>query len=330
MGDRNTRHLVLKGSYISTLEDACKVLKPLRTFTDSLAAETCITISSLRPVLLHLTTSILAEEDDDSSLMRTMKCAIRQNLEERYEDSDMATSELASTTAFAKKPEMKSSELTYAQRISILVFKKCYPNSTSLEFLISVFVFVSSTVMNMACVLDPRFKLTFTEEEADVVLAIKSQLEQQQHVAEESSTSEGSSCSLSHQESSARGEREEENTEVCSSEPSKGLSGILRMISKKRKEQSAETERRTAVLEVSAYTSLPTIPVEKDPLQWWKANEDEFPRLAKLARKVLCVPATSVSSERLFSSSGNIQTVFRCSLKPDKLNMLVFLHKNLP
>ncbi|XP_041654041.1 E3 SUMO-protein ligase ZBED1-like [Cheilinus undulatus] len=272
MGDRNTRHLVLKGSYISTLEDACKVLKPLRTFTDSLAAETRITISSLRPVL-HLMASILAEEDDDSSLMKSMKCVIRQNLEERYEDPDMAK------------------------------------------------------VMNNACVLDPRFKLTFTEEEANVIPAIKSQLEQQ--VA----TSEGSSCSLSHQESSARGESEEENTEVCSSEPSEGLAGILKMISKKtqqRKGQSAETERQTAVLEVSAYTSMPTIPVEKDPLQWWKANEDEFPRLAKLARKVLCVPATSVSSERLFSSSGNIQTVFRSSLTPDKLNMLVFLHKNLP
>ena len=84
---------MLKGSYISTLADTCKVLKPLRTFTVSLAAETCITISSLRPVFQYPTESVLAEEDDDSSLVRSMKRAIGKNLQERYEDSDLATDE---------------------------------------------------------------------------------------------------------------------------------------------------------------------------------------------------------------------------------------------
>ncbi|RXN15706.1 zinc finger BED domain-containing 1-like protein [Labeo rohita] len=261
----------LRGSYISTLEDMCKVLKPLRSFTDSLAAETCITISSLRPVLQHLTETILAEKDDDSNLVRSMKHAICKNLQERYEDSDMAN------------------------------------------------------VIDMACVLDPRFKLNFMEE-AD---SIKRQLEQQlmQHTADE-----GSTCTLS-QVSSARGECEDEGTSASVPEPPKGLVGILKMITMKKQEnkQSAGMMKSTlAFQEISAYTTLPTISVDKNPLQWWKENEQEFPRLAKVAQKILCIPATSVASERLFSSSGNIQTVFRSSLKPDKLNMLVFLHKNLP
>ncbi|XP_058617360.1 E3 SUMO-protein ligase ZBED1-like [Onychostoma macrolepis] len=267
MADRNTRHLVLRGTYISTLEDKCKVLKPLRTFTDSLAAETCITISSLRPVLQHLTESILAEKDDDSSLVRSMNHAICKNLQERYEDSNMAN------------------------------------------------------VMNMACVLDPRFKLNFMEE-AD---SNKRQLEQ--HLTQESSDNVGNTSTLS-QESSARGECEDEGTSISIPEAPKGLAGILKMITMKKHEnrQSADMVKSTpAFQEVSAYTALPTISVDKDPLQWWKDNEEEFPRLAKLV-----VPTTSVASERLFSSSGNIQTVFRSSLKPEKLNMLVFLHKNLP
>ncbi|KAK7137431.1 hypothetical protein R3I93_017500 [Phoxinus phoxinus] len=272
MADRNTRHLVLRGSYISTLEDTCRVLKPLRTFTDSLAAEKCITISSLRPVLQHLTESILAEKDDESSLVRSMKHAICKNLQERYEDADMAN------------------------------------------------------VIDMACVLDPRFKLNFVED-AD---SIKRQLEQQ--FTQESSANVGSTCTLS-QESSARGECEDEGTSVSVPEAPKGLAGILKIITMKKqlKKQSADMVNSTlAFQEVSVYTALPTISVDKDPLQWWKDNEEEFPRLAKLAQKILCIPATSVASERLFSSSGNIQTVFRSSLKPDKLNMLVFLHKNLP
>ncbi|XP_051575875.1 E3 SUMO-protein ligase ZBED1-like [Myxocyprinus asiaticus] len=134
------------------------------------------------------------------------------------------------------------------------------------------------------------------------------------------------------QKSSARVEFEDEGTSVSSPEASMGLPGILKMITMRKqqeKEQSADMMKQTAVLEVSTYTSMPTIPVGKDPLQWWKANEEEFPMLAKLARKVLCIPANSVASERLFSSSGNIQTVFRFSLKSNKLNMLVFLHINL-
>lgn len=88
-------------------------------------------------------------------------------------------------------------------------------------------------------------------------------------------------------------------------------SGILKIITMKKQEknQSADMVKSTlAFQEVSVYTSLPTIAVDKDPLQWWTDNED-FPRLAKLAQKILCIPATSVASERLFSSSGNILTV---------------------
>lgn len=177
----------------------------------------------------------------------------------------------------------------------------------------------------MASVLDPRFKLNFVEE-AD---SIKQLLEQQ--FTQESSANVGSTCTLS-QESSARGDCEDEGTSVSVPEAPKGLAGILKIITMKKQEnkQSADMKSTLAFQEVSAYTALPTISVDKDPLQWWKDNEEEFPRLAKLAQKILCIPATSVASERLFSSSGNIQTVFRSSLKPDKLNMLVFLHKNLP
>lgn len=63
----------------------------------------------------------------------------------------------------------------------------------------------------------------------------------------------------------------------------------------------------------------------EDPLLWWKMNQHRFPRLASLAKTVLCIPATSVPCERLFSSAGYIMNKTRCSLDPQNVTMLVCL-----
>lgn len=41
-------------------------------------------------------------------------------------------------------------------------------------------------------------------------------------------------------------------------------------------------------------------------LQFWKENEKHFPNLAKKARKLLAIPATSAAVERFFSKTGFI------------------------
>lgn len=70
-------------------------------------------------------------------------------------------------------------------------------------------------------------------------------------------------------------------------------------------------------------------PVDRDPLIWWKANEHRFPQMSKLARRYLCIPATSVASERVFSTSGNIVNAKHSKLTPEHVDMLTFLAKNL-
>ncbi|XP_066544980.1 E3 SUMO-protein ligase ZBED1 [Amia ocellicauda] len=81
--------------------------------------------------------------------------------------------------------------------------------------------------------------------------------------------------------------------------------------------------------ELNSYLLTPVIDGEDDPLAWWKVHKINFPKLCKIARKYLCVPATSSPSEHLFSTGGNIVTCTRLSLKPAKVDMLVFLAKNL-
>jgi len=91
-------------------------------------------------------------------------------------------------------------------------------------------------------------------------------------------------------------------------------------------EQTNEEKMRD---EVEEYLKLSTIDPEMNPLKWWKIHATDFPVISKLARKYLCICASSSPSERVFSLSGHIVSKKRNSLKPDKVNMLVFLAKNL-
>jgi hypothetical protein len=66
-----------------------------------------------------------------------------------------------------------------------------------------------------------------------------------------------------------------------------------------------------------------------NPLEWWSANEDRFPRLAVLARMILCIPATSAPSERVFSQAGLTISNARAGLLPDNAAACIFLHGNM-
>ena len=90
-----------------------------------------------------------------------------------------------------------------------------------------------------------------------------------------------------------------------------------------------EQQRQQATKEVDDYLSASRLDFEEDPLLWWKGQPLNYPILGRVAQKYLCICATSSPSERLFSTTGNVVSSFRSTLKPDKVDMLVFLSKNL-
>ena len=55
--------------------------------------------------------------------------------------------------------------------------------------------------------------------------------------------------------------------------------------------QAEEEEKR--------YQEASPLPLEENPLNWWKAHEKMYPFLAKLAKRYLSIPGTSLSAERL-------------------------------
>jgi hypothetical protein len=53
--------------------------------------------------------------------------------------------------------------------------------------------------------------------------------------------------------------------------------------------------------------SVQQVPLNTDPLMQWKQHVQEFPRLARMVRQHLAVPATSASPARFFSSVGLVK-----------------------
>ncbi|KAG7266874.1 hypothetical protein CRUP_013850 [Coryphaenoides rupestris] len=84
-----------------------------------------------------------------------------------------------------------------------------------------------------------------------------------------------------------------------------------------------------AIMEVRSYLEEPLLQRTADPLEWWKSRA-MYPRLVKVMMTRLCITATSVPSERIFSKPGQIITERRNRLSPAKVRQLVFLNTNLP
>ena len=91
-----------------------------------------------------------------------------------------------------------------------------------------------------------------------------------------------------------------------------------------------EREAMSSKDELEYFSKEPVLDRNSDPLEWWRKNEEWFPTLSKLAKKLFCIPATYVPSEQVFSIAGNIFTKKRASLKPENVDMLIVLNKNLP
>jgi len=88
--------------------------------------------------------------------------------------------------------------------------------------------------------------------------------------------------------------------------------------------------------EVKRFRQEPTLPFSPDrnvdycPLRWWKLNQSRFPHLAKLARRLLAIPATSAPSERIFSQAGITIANDRAALTHENAANCIFIKKAWP
>uniref|UniRef100_A0A8C4TFS3 BED-type domain-containing protein n=1 Tax=Erpetoichthys calabaricus TaxID=27687 RepID=A0A8C4TFS3_ERPCA len=265
--DKNAWHLMLKDTDIAVLEDVSQILTLLGDFTDAMVTEERVTLSSLKPVLQHITTEILGEIGEDSTLTKQMKQVMRDDL----------------------------LQLRYSGDVK--------------------------RVLDICCFVDARLKGCFSENLDDT---IKSCVEEAMRLAPHEESESKSSAAFQDEKSAC--------TSLTTKRKNKTLSGLLRhIISSKQDKSEKDSEYMEDRLkaEVKLYLSLPSISIEDDPLAWWKVHTAEMPLLSNVAQKYLSIPATSVPSARLFTSSGHTLSLHRSGLSPEHVNMLTFLHHNL-
>ena len=63
-------------------------------------------------------------------------------------------------------------------------------------------------------------------------------------------------------------------------------------------------------------------------LEYWARASVRWPLLAEVARRTLCVPASSATSERSFSKDGHIVRARRARLSDEHIEQLSFLSWN--
>jgi hypothetical protein len=81
--------------------------------------------------------------------------------------------------------------------------------------------------------------------------------------------------------------------------------------------------------EISAYQRYKHKVTEHScPLEWYKAEKDNFPCLSYLARFFFCTTATSIPSECCFSDSGAMQTDKRNRMTGYLTEFIMILKRN--
>lgn len=92
--------------------------------------------------------------------------------------------------------------------------------------------------------------------------------------------------------------------------------------------ETSSTPVSDAIIILKNYRDLKYENRNANPLEFWNKNQLLFPQLSSLARKYLCVPATSVPSERIFSKAGLITKDRRNRIKEKNLDYIIFMNKN--
>ena len=105
----------------------------------------------------------------------------------------------------------------------------------------------------------------------------------------------------------------EDDAEIEKAENSKDSDDLFsRYREKPNNQEKVEDEVRSYKQSI-----LTGLDIECCPFKFWNSNQKKYPKLSKIAQWLLSCPATNTSSERCFSTAGNIVTPLRNALDPD-------------
>ncbi|KAK1904230.1 Zinc finger BED domain containing protein 1 [Dissostichus eleginoides] len=176
---------------------------------------------------------------------------------------------------------------------------------------------VKDELLDMSSLVDPRFRTTYID--PDKVEPVKKRA-----VADMMSLPAPANNSTPQQPGTAVQVRQED-----AQPPPKKKMTLAAFFKKNPVSSPNQSEAEKIETELKSFLLTPEVDPDTNPLEWWKRHQPNFPRLSVLAKKYLSIPATSAPSERVFSVGGGIVTCHRACLKPEVVDRLVFLAKNV-
>ncbi len=180
---------------------------------------------------------------------------------------------------------------------------------------------ITDELLDMASLVDPRFKTRYIR--PDTIEAIKTR------AVSEILNMEGDQGPSTSQASYRTEEIEAERGAAAAVPAKKQRKSLGSFFKRPSPSNTGLTDMQVVEEELEHYLMAPDADSETEPLDWWKMYDKKIPKVSQLERRYLCIPATSSPSERLFSTGGNIVTCHRAALKPETVDRLVFLARNL-
>jgi hAT family C-terminal dimerisation region len=289
------KKIILNDSEWELLDELCNILAPFEKATQDFSGNTYVTLSQMIPIITNLINSLGTSSDSDEE-------DFNDDLEENLTDQQISYDNIREVLENVKKNIYKSLKHYWA-----------IPNEFGM----------------MAAILDPRYKsLDFISDEntkRKIHSKLRGKYDQlkwdisQQSIPSSPTTITSTDTESLIAESSSK-----------SSTPGRSLRDHRARREQRTKEVFQQTSKSSATDdEITSYFLMPIARENKNPLDWWRVKREIFPILSLLAQKYLGIPATSVSSERLFSDAGNHITAKRNSLDPDLLGKIVFLKRNM-
>lgn len=186
----------------------------------------------------------------------------------------------------------------------------------------------------IATLLDPRFKQTFFDQttvdlatDEILILSAKVRVEPMESTA----GCENAEDDVTNQDVTgfADDERQEEGESSSKRKKFDMWSTLSKVIAdKKALQQPKDLEESVAKLELKKYLEEDVNDAVMMPLEFWTKNKERFPSICPIAYRFLSCPPSSVASESLFSTTGNIDSDKRRCLQTERIEMLAFLKRN--
>ncbi|XP_069105739.1 E3 SUMO-protein ligase ZBED1-like [Argopecten irradians] len=282
---------------ISTASRVIEVLKPIKKVTTILCAEKSPTVSLIHPLKEMLLQQLRVIQDDDGNFVTAAKEAMIKDLEQRYTDHTM---KLFLHESSCIDPRFKAMP---------------YLDDAAKEEVYKSLAQKSEDVVNTIQMIS-KIKTEKMDDDEQPNLDPTPPLP---------SMSSSSTSALTNTEASDA--NSDDSATPCKKSKS-ALQDLFGEVFVTCVEPAVSLKTRIE-LELVNYKSTQNMPLDADPLLWWKQQELNFPLLSTLARRYLCIPATSVASERVFSTAGDLVSAQRSLLSSDQIDRLIFLKKNM-